>query len=387
MGAVYNSPANALMVFGGNDITGAILGDVWVLSNANGLGGTPTWTQVTVPADPGPRNSLLAAYNEASDRMTIFGGLQTVPISFPLNDTWVLEGAVGATLNAAPVADAGADQTVECTSHTGTPVTLDGSASSDPDDDTLTYTWTDVGDNVVGTDAAINLSLPLGTHTFTLTVDDGNGGTASDTVSITVQDTTQPSLTLATDSITVLVPTHSATSAIVDVLVASGAVASDICDPNPVITNDGPADSFFPIGTTVVTLTATDGSGNFSQATFTVHVVYNFIGFLPPLHNDGSSLFKSGRVVPVKFQLTATDGTFVSAATATLAVFKITDDVLGSIEVEPAGESNEDNFFRYDFGTNQYIYNLSTKGYTTGTYLLRVTLNDATQHDIVVSVR
>lgn len=42
--------------------------------------------------------------------------------------------------NNPPLADAGVDQTLECTLLTGTQVTLDGSASSDEDD--LTYTWT-----------------------------------------------------------------------------------------------------------------------------------------------------------------------------------------------------------------------------------------------------
>ena len=39
-----------------------------------------------------------------------------------------------------------------------------------------------------------------------------------------------------------------------------------------------------------------------------------------------------GRTVPIKFQLTAADGTFVTTATATLQVFKVTDVVLGTVE-------------------------------------------------------
>ena len=43
--------------------------------------------------------------------------------------------------NRAPLADAGPDQVVEATDAGGAVVTLDGSRSSDPDGDSLTFTW------------------------------------------------------------------------------------------------------------------------------------------------------------------------------------------------------------------------------------------------------
>ncbi len=94
--------------------------------------------------------------------------------------------------NSPPVADAGADQIIEC----GNDVTLDGSGSSDPDGDALSYTWSGSFGTVDGVTATV--TLPLGTHTVTLTVDDGNGATSSDDVVITVEDTTPPVVTSAT---------------------------------------------------------------------------------------------------------------------------------------------------------------------------------------------
>ena len=170
--------------------------------------------------------------------------------------------------NRPPTAAAGSDQTVECTGPNGTPVTLDGTGSTDPNDDALTFTWTGGNGPIQGpTPTPI---LTLGTYEFTLSVDDGNGGADTDTVLVTVQDTTPPDLTLSTTSIEVSPTTPTGTP--VDVEAASGVVADDLCDPNPSLTHDAP--DKFPIGvTTDVTFTATDASGSTSTAVFSVTVL------------------------------------------------------------------------------------------------------------------
>jgi VCBS repeat-containing protein len=78
-------------------------------------------------------------------------------------------------VNDAPVANAGPDQTKEQTRAAGTPVTLDGSSSSDVDGDTLTYTWKEGNTVLAGPtrQKTAEVVLQLGKHTIQLIVADG----------------------------------------------------------------------------------------------------------------------------------------------------------------------------------------------------------------------
>jgi hypothetical protein len=96
--------------------------------------------------------------------------------------------------NQPPIADAGIDDAYEATSPQGAEVLLDGSDSSDPDGDALIYTWSENG--TVLADPTIqpesNVTLGLGLHLITLTVDDSKGGVSTNNVTITVMDTQTP---------------------------------------------------------------------------------------------------------------------------------------------------------------------------------------------------
>jgi Ca-activated chloride channel family protein len=165
-------------------------------------------------------------------------------------------------VNCPPVADAGPDQTVEQSYYQGASVKLDGLGSSDPDGDSLTYSWTWVGGTATGTNPII--SLPLGTTTITLTVSDG-ALTDTDTVVVTVVDTTPPVIICPAD---VTVEQETAAGTVVSL---TAATATDICDADVEITDDAP--EIFPLGTTTVTFTATDDSGNSATCTTTVTVI------------------------------------------------------------------------------------------------------------------
>jgi len=102
-------------------------------------------------------------------------------------------GFLAAPPNQPPVAHAGEDAGIEQTSADGAVVTLDGSGSSDPDGDELTYTWK-LGETVIAGPAGeptAQVTLPLGEHAVTLVVSDGSLE-ASDEVTVTVVDTTPP---------------------------------------------------------------------------------------------------------------------------------------------------------------------------------------------------
>ena len=88
--AVYDPSSNVMTVYAGTATGSVLLGDLWTLSNANGLGGTPMWTQVSTAILPPPRSAHTAVYDSASNRMTVFGGGGSTGL---LSDVWVLTDA------------------------------------------------------------------------------------------------------------------------------------------------------------------------------------------------------------------------------------------------------------------------------------------------------
>ena len=87
--------------------------------------------------------------------------------------------------NQAPTAAATAPATVAAGANCLASVTLDGSASSDPNGDPLTYQWRENG-SLIATGATPTVSLGVGIHTITLRVSDPAGANNSTTVTVTV---------------------------------------------------------------------------------------------------------------------------------------------------------------------------------------------------------
>jgi hypothetical protein len=202
---------------------------------------------------------------------------------------------------------------------------------------------------------------------------------------ILVRDTTPPVVSLTTPG-----PQTYACAATIAFSATDSAsgVASLSATLNGAPVSNGQIVTLTKPGLNTLSVTATDAAGNSSTETVTFSVTYNFIGFLDPINSGGSSIFKLGSTVPIKYQLTDCNGVAITTAGGTLAVFKITDAVLGTeleVSVDSSGSANTDNLFRY--GSPNYIYNLGTKPYSLGTYWLQATLDDGTVHTVNISLK
>ncbi len=85
-----------------------------------------------------------------------------------------------------PIANAGTDQAVEDSDGNGSePVTLDGTASTDPNGYIVSWIWTEDG-NTIASGQIVDVIFDVGEHTVTLTVTDDDDLTDTDNVVITV---------------------------------------------------------------------------------------------------------------------------------------------------------------------------------------------------------
>jgi hypothetical protein len=132
-------------------------------------------------------------------------------------------------------------------------------------------------------------------------------------------------------------------------------------------------------GTDTFTYQARSSTGALlSVVTATIHVGYVFGGFLAPLVS--SLALTLGRTIPIKFQITGANGTFVSSLSAVTSVKVFNSsgtDVLGG-----AGKTG----LRYDATANQFVYNWQTKGLTAGTYTVTLALADGTTQTRAVTL-
>jgi hypothetical protein len=116
-------------------------------------------------------------------------------------------------------------------------------------------------------DHASGSEFPLGPTLVTCTATDASGNEASASFTVTVEDTTPPTLSgMPTDI------TEEATGAGGATISYTDPTATDLVDPSPTVICAPISGATFPLGETTVDCTATDASGNHDSASFTVTV-------------------------------------------------------------------------------------------------------------------
>jgi hypothetical protein len=138
------------------------------------------------------------------------------------------------------------------------------------------------------------------------------------------------------------------------------------------------------------TITATyGGDGNFTgnTGTMTQTVTYATSGtcggdaghqVLQPVNSDGTSVFKYGSTVPVKFRVCDANGVSIGSA-GLVKSFTVAGYVSGTVNNinETVTSTTSDTAFRWDPTGQQWIFNLATSGLSKGaTAVFTIQLND-----------
>ena len=162
--------------------------------------------------------------------------------------------------NLLPIANAGADQNILCTG-INTTAFLNGSQSYDTDGSLTSYTWSDGLNTVNGVQTSF--SFTPGIHSVTLTVSDDQNDTATDETIINVIDNQPPQISLSTIEL-------EASSSLGSPYTFQLAASDNCSEAQLSITN---ALEYYPLGTSDVTLIATDDSQNTTTVIQTITVI------------------------------------------------------------------------------------------------------------------
>jgi hypothetical protein len=242
----------------------------------------------------------------------------------------VITFRVNVVANTPPTLHLPADFQAEATSPAGAAVAWSASATDAEDASPPTPTCA----------PASGSTFPLGPTTVQCSVADGGGLPDSGSFTVTVVDSTAPSLVVPADR-SVVTDDPSGTT-----LSYPPPTATDLVDPAPTVACLPASGTHVAVGTTTVSCTARDTFGNHAEASFTVAVAYVPAAgpaiawsamWGEPVATAGSTFVANpGRTVPVKVELLA-DGVRQTHGSAVLTLATCGGAAVGSMAMSWGG--------------------------------------------------
>jgi hypothetical protein len=282
----------------------------------------------------------------------VFGnaGQAATTVTFPQPGAYLLQlsasnangessATLAITVNAPPLTPGG-DLTISANTPGGIVLSM-----SDPDNDPLI-----VESFTQGTNGSVSLNGITATYapsvnftgadSFSYTVSDGKGGSATGIVNVTVNDTVAPVVSVPSNI------TLEASGPSGAVATFSTSAVDDIDGPLATV-NNPVSGSVFPLGTTSVTASATDAAGNTGSASFTVTVRDTTPPVISVPSNMSVPATEAGGAV-VTFTTTAVDIVNGSVATnntpASGSLFPIGTTTVTTTAFDSAGNNSSRTF-------------------------------------------
>ena len=258
-------------------------------------------------------------------------------------------------------------------------VTVNGGSSASVNGVTVSNMTVDSAGNVT---ADVSAACGADDAMFSLVVTDSGGLSATATMSVDVIDESTPPVINNGDPIpnmTVYLPLHSPDVSVP--VTFNLPAASDNCTLAPTVTSSPKSGATFGVGTTTVTVTAADESGNSATTTFDVTVLFNFSGLLQPIDPfPALNIARAGSSIPVKFSLSGNKGLDILAAGSPSSSTTPCDGNEPGTTIEETVREGEATL-TYDPVSDEYKYVWRTnREWKKTCRILTVRLTDGSEH-------
>jgi hypothetical protein len=220
--------------------------------------------------------------------------------------------------------------------------------------------------------------LLVGTTTVSCTVQDDAGAVVTKTFDVTVVDTTAPTLHDVPGDISVTSTDPGGRTVTFD-----PPSATDVVDTSPNVVCDAKSGQHFDVGTTPVTCTARDDSGNTRSGSFQVTVAFvapphtASAVWLEPVAGGGSTfVVNRGRTIPVKVNLLV-DGRQRSTGDAVLSLTPCGGGTTINKSLEWSGGRWNVSLDTSSLSASCYTVTASIDGLTAGSFTLELRGDEA----------